>query len=426
MATIKVLSNSGVDVIGVVLDTLSMFPIGGFNPQKSTSQSVTYKLEGGYSAKVLGDFNEDGTKGAIEKMVLMQDGVSILQVTEVKKTLQSLNKLTDAGAELFLTTILGEKQTFIGAKGDDIAYGLHGGGFFGGKGNDIFHVTGPAQFDGGTGRDTVYYDLSESRVVVFLADAALNQGEAAADSYVSIENVAGGAGDDLLVGDDGANWLYGGRGSDWLYGGLGADRLVGGAGIDFASYSSILFPKPGTTGVIASLADPTGNTNEAAGDTYVDIEGLAGTSFQDTLVGDDNDNQIIGGLGNDYIKGGLGADTLTGDDGGGVSPDDFDSFVYAGIAEGGDTITDFGAKDFILISKSGFGLASDFTLTAGSTFISAPGAQATTEHWTFLFDTATNKLYFDEDGNGAGSPELLAELVFKGTSGIAVDQLVLI
>jgi Ca2+-binding RTX toxin-like protein len=47
-----------------------------------------------------------------------------------------------------------------------------------------------------------------------------------------IENAIGGAGDDLLQGNDAMNSLIGNGGSDTLMGGLGADTLQGGAGDD--------------------------------------------------------------------------------------------------------------------------------------------------------------------------------------------------
>ena len=49
----------------------------------------------------------------------------------------------------------------------------------------------------------------------------------------------------------------------------------------------------------ASLANPSVNTGEAAGDSYISIENLHGTNFNDTLTGDGNDNVLVGGLGAD-------------------------------------------------------------------------------------------------------------------------------
>ncbi|QDX30077.1 serralysin family metalloprotease [Dickeya poaceiphila] len=55
---------------------------------------------------------------------------------------------------------------------------------------------------------------------------------------VTIENVIGGSGNDLLVGNSVANVLQGGAGNDVLYGAAGADTLTGGAGRDTFVYGS--------------------------------------------------------------------------------------------------------------------------------------------------------------------------------------------
>ena len=61
----------------------------------------------------------------------------------------------------------------------------------------------------------------------------VNGGDAAGDSYSSIEGVIGSAFDDLLIGNNSANELRGGAGDDTLTGLLGNDRLDGGTGDDF-------------------------------------------------------------------------------------------------------------------------------------------------------------------------------------------------
>ncbi|MGN8549134.1 hypothetical protein ACQPTN_32485 [Bradyrhizobium sp. 13971] len=93
----------------------------------------------------------------------------------------------------------------------------------------------------------------------------------------------GTAGDDTVSGTaNGSNrndTLQGLAGNDTLVGGDGADSLDGGTGIDFASYSDA------PAGVLANLANPGLNTGYAQGDTYTSIEGLIGSSSNDTLTG---------------------------------------------------------------------------------------------------------------------------------------------
>ncbi|HYC47698.1 MAG TPA: calcium-binding protein [Burkholderiales bacterium] len=149
------------------------------------------------------------------------------------------------------------------------------------------------------------------------------------------DNASGTAGDDLansidlgavsgnhhLLGFAGNDVLTGGTGSDTLEAGAGADALQGGGGTDMASY---VFS---SAGVLANLTTPSQNTGDAAGDTYGSIEGLIGTRFNDTLVGDNLPNILHGGDGNDYIQargvpdvlsGGAGNDRLEGGGGGDV------------------------------------------------------------------------------------------------------------
>ena len=129
----------------------------------------------------------------------------------------------------------------------------------------------------------------------------------------------GGAGNDQLHGNTGDDMLFGGDGDDFLTGGAGADAFDGGAGTDRVQYTG------GTNaGVIASLLDDSINAGDAAGDTYVDIENLYGTAFDDQLHGDNGDNRIdglrgddflVGWGGDDFMIGGGGDDILVGGDG---------------------------------------------------------------------------------------------------------------
>ena len=157
--------------------------------------------------------------------------------------------------------------------------------------------------------------------------AALNSGVIA---HVWRSSITDGSGDAihtalqefarLITGDgssetiDGINdgiWevLRGLGGDDILEGKAGRDTLEGGAGGDSASY------RQAPAGLTASLINPEVNTGDAAGDTYTSIENLAGSDFDDVLVGNagrnilrghDGDDRLIGGLEDDSIAGGSG------------------------------------------------------------------------------------------------------------------------
>jgi len=162
---------------------------------------------------------------------------------------------------------------FVGGAGSDAFVGANlNDHLLGGPGADVLN--------GGPNEDTAEYTNSSVGLTADLSNQLNNTGDAAGDTYISIERLRGGSGNDHLVGDGNINHLEGGP---------GADTLDGRGGLDFAKYGSA------TIGVTASLADPSVNTGDAAGDVYLSIEGLIGSSFSDILIGDSSDNQLDGG-----------------------------------------------------------------------------------------------------------------------------------
>lgn len=251
-----------------------------------------------------------------------------------------------------------------GEDGDDLIEGLSGHDFLlGGAGDDTiiggFGVDvmrggpGDDHLDGGVARDWVQYNTASSGVTLSLETGGTG-GEAAGDSFVSVENVLGsdfddhitgnfdrnqiygGAGDDWLDGGDGPDVLVGGAGNDTLigglegdtlYGGAGADALIGGDKFDWARYDD------SPAGVTVDLAAGTGTGGDAEGDTLEGIEFLWGSAHADTLLGDDGVNMIRGGGGDDLIRGRGGNDIMEGFGGA-------DLFVF-GPGDGLDRIHNF-------------------------------------------------------------------------------------
>jgi VCBS repeat-containing protein len=235
----------------------------------------------------------------------------------------------------------------------------------GGQGNDTIQgKEGADVHNGGEGQDTAHYgnfsDLT-SVSVINLADASENTGVATGDTYNSIENVIGSAGQDTIVGNSEANSLSGGRGDDVLVGGSGADILNGGSGTDTASYAD--FTDEAVSSRI-NLANSAQNTGVAAGDIYTSIENVIGSAGRDTILGNSYNNELSGGLSNDSLYGGLGNDTLKGGEGndylrgdadddvliGGLGDDNLqggtgsDTYHYS-LGDGNDTITETNSAD---------------------------------------------------------------------------------
>ena len=343
-------------------------------------------------------------------------------------------------------------ENAIGSVFNDVIYGnavanhlsgLDGIDYLAGMdGNDVLSGgAGADALDGGAGVDTADYASAAGGVTVFLGGPQLNAGDAAGDSYVSIENVGGSAFADILGGDAGDNTIAGNGGNDWLFGsggtdalqggsgndvldgGAGGDALDGGAGIDVASYRNA------AAGIRLDALSATGNLGDAAGDTLSNVENIWGTDFDDTIYGDDSGGQVYGFSGNDILAGRGGNDVMYGGTGadyisGGAGTDDFFYLSWSNHVnqystpepyEGGDTITDFQhGVDHITVSRYWFGFGNIAGPAAGLTsadagFVTA-GSIATTAMPTFFWNAATGVLEFDPDGTGAAAKVVLATL----------------
>ncbi|MDO8422077.1 MAG: calcium-binding protein, partial [Parvibaculum sp.] len=194
-------------------------------------------------------------------------------------------------------------NVLYGGGGNDSIYGNGGNDtIYGEAGNDTLIGQGGADYiDGGDGIDTLGFDYSAVGVTVNLLSGTGVGGEAEGDTYVNIENIHGSNHNDILIGNAGANVLSGLAGNDVLDGGAGADTLDGGDGTDTVTYATA------AAAVNVNLTTGVGS-GAAAGDTYISIESIVGSSYNDTLIGNSGNNGFVGGLGADTINGGGGFD----------------------------------------------------------------------------------------------------------------------
>jgi Ca2+-binding RTX toxin-like protein len=238
-------------------------------------------------------------------------------------------------------------DTLSGGEGDDFLKGD--------EGNDLI--------DGGAGNDTVAYDWnSSSGISVSLVNSSgVVTGGSGTDTLSGIENIIGSFFDDVIsIGDNsiggfiegraGNDVLIGGNGNNYITGGSGNDTIDGGAGWDTANYSNeeydnnISLSVTGR-GVVVNLAAGTATDNWGNQDVLRNIEQVQGSRYDDTLVGDANNNNLnggsgadslSGGSGNDSLYGGAGADTLDGGEGDDwLKGDDGDDLINGGAGHDG-------------------------------------------------------------------------------------------
>lgn len=239
-----------------------------------------------------------------------RDAVTVDDFDQVSLAGDPLMVLPRAGVGVLINAGDGDDVINAGA-GPDLILGGNGNDMISaGTGNDTLNGgLGADVLDGGAGNDVATYENATALVVASLTDSLINVGEAAGDTYNSVENLTGSAYSDTLIGNSGANKLSGGDGNDTLEGMGGADALVGGGGVNTASYTHA------AVGLTVSLNAPASNTGDAFGDTFTQIQNLVGSGFNDTLIGDANANTIYGGAGDDVLEGLGGADGLIGGSG---------------------------------------------------------------------------------------------------------------
>jgi Ca2+-binding RTX toxin-like protein len=320
-----------------------------------------------------------------------------------------------------------------GNGGDDIVGGEGGNDVvFGGEGNDsVYGGGGNDTLNGGTGNDLLngggnfdiadYSDATTNLVVnINFGGAQTISAQMGTDTFVSIEGINGGSGNDLLVGTSGGNVIDGGAGNDEIYGigagdllrgGIGNDQIEGSGGddtmeggvgdADILSY----FNSGGSVAVDLRFQ----GTEQAVGgfsgtDTFTGFEDLYGSNAAgtDILIGNHDDSRILGfggddrlfgfdgadelfGMqGNDSLSGGNGQDTLAG--GGGADAFLFNDVLHSTSADR-DTITDFGVggadrinlsvidantiagdnQAFNFVGSAGFGAAGDLRFATNGT-----------------------------------------------------------
>jgi hypothetical protein len=313
----------------------------------------------------------------------------------------------------------------------------------GGLADDIFVASLAAnKFDGGGGtHNKVDYSNSTAAVKVDLYNSTGTGGLADLDSYTNIQDVIGGAADDIFVasaaankfdggggthnrvdysnstvaetinlfnntGSGGAGSLAagdtylniqdatGGSGDDTFVASAAANRFDGGAGSDTVSYASA----NDGNGVTVNLNSGGGTGGFAANDVYVSIENVIGTQYNDTFVGNASANTFDGGLGSDTVSyagssapvtvnlsvgGGAGS-------GGNAQGDTYISIENVIGGSGADILTGATTGATVLTGAGGGDTLAGVASNRANTYASYAGSAAVTINLNFTDGTGTS------------------------------------
>jgi hypothetical protein len=350
-------------------------------------------------------------------------------------------------------------------------------------GNKLTGTAFADTLDGGLGNDTMTGGLGNDTYVVDSARDSASEASAlgGVDTVQSsigwtlgtnLENltltgsaVINGTGNALantILGNDAANAIDGKAGIDHLDGGEGSDIYLvtlaadhpaaefadsGGSGVDevrFASSTaSTLTLFGGDTGIErVTIGTGTGAVAVSTGTRALNVDAsavgnglamvgnagtnvLTGTGFGDTLDGGTGADTLNGGAGDDLLMGRLGNDVLTG----GAGADAFVFNAAPSASSNRDTLTDFlTGTDTLQFSKAIFtALGSSVGALAPEQFWSGAGVVAGHDaDDRIVYDTNTGILYYDADGNGAGSAIAVALLGTSAHPGLASTDIFIV
>jgi Ca2+-binding RTX toxin-like protein len=153
---------------------------------------------------------------------------------------------------------------------------------------------------------------------------------------------------------------------------------------------------------------------------------ILGTAGADSITAGLGNDSISGGAGNDTLSGGAGDDTLVGSTGndvltGGAGADRFVFDSTLGVSNF-DTIKDFliGTDKIVLsaMTFSGFvGSSTGLAITAGNLVVGTGATAIAKDKDDYLiYDTTSDLLYYDADGNGSGAPVAFVKVELTGTT----------
>jgi len=321
-------------------------------------------------------------------------------------------------------------ETVYGSEGvDNATMRLGDDTYYGNGGNDLLIGHGGADYlDGGTGNDTFVIGGFGSGV----------QGTTSKADDGNAEWIATGATHDVIVGGVGTDTLR-------ITTGIGANSTANGTVVlNDANFQGMEVVQVGGTvgrlnvedsalqlindhysfkanGSVADLSNTLGNNGGSINNVVVDASGITanGLRFEgnaniQTFIGTSQDDTFVGNSGNDVLTGNAGADTfvfgnvheqvVTG------TATEVQSYVDTAFSlTGVDTITDFlSGVDKIQLNLDQYASLAGFSV---ANLVSGAGAVAADADDYLLFNSTSNTLSYDADGNGAGAAVDIAQLL---------------
>lgn len=257
----------------------------------------------------------------------------------------------------------------VGNAGNDSLTGLDGDDTLAGEaGDDTLDGTG-------NGLDVADYSaLGAEDLNLTVGNGTFAAGSFGTDTFVSIEGIFGGAGNDVLNGDSASNRMNGGDGNDTISTFAGNDTIIGSAGSDSltagdaADSDTIDYSAITNGGVTVDLGNSAANGAGIGNDTLTGFENVFGTNQDDQIFSDASASRIEARGGDDFVTGGDGIDDILGEDGNDtLSGDNGADSLRGGLGQ--DSINGGEGNDFIQSEQGAdtvFGDAGDDTISGGS------------------------------------------------------------
>ncbi|MBW3050285.1 hypothetical protein DNJ72_09045 [Prochlorococcus marinus XMU1403] len=354
---------AGTDIISVALDVSDVDFM-----KVSNAETLTIDEDGSISTNVLGAyFNASG----ITTVNLDPTNVSTISAAGTSGNITYNSKGNVAEA---ITAGLGD-DTFLF--------------------NNVATIAATDAIDGGAGTDTISLDNSAASVT-----AVINIG----DKVSNVEKIVVKDADGLAANSaETFNITIDGNG----VAGVQGDNSTDNEDVQITIDASVITDTNDTvTYTLSDIGDADYSFVIKGGASVDDVTGsgvvdtISGNGGADVLKGGAGDDVIDGGVGDDDITGGTGQDTMTG----GTGSDEFFFALASGEATVAkpDTITDFATgSDTIGVSLTiTNGTTYDFTNKGAVTNASEAIGKLSSVAGQYIYNTATNTIQLDSDGNG--------------------------